>query len=113
MPPSTGRKRSPAAPANRWTWRSSSLRLLHGNLCAGGDGPERRGVALHLAEDGHLAGRPDLIAPAHGGGAKEDAEGAAWPPVAQVAQLHHLLALLLSLIHISEPTRRTPISYAV
>src|SRR5665647_2644595 len=65
----------------------------------------------------------DLEAPAHGERPSHPRDGAAAaaigvpravPALVTVNErLHGVLAHLLSLIHISEPTRRTPISYAV
>src|SRR5206468_7906178 len=53
------------------------------------DGLERRGIALHPAEDVHRTGGADLIPTARRGRPEKDAEGAAGRPVAKVALLHH------------------------
>src|SRR5262245_2226547 len=63
---------------------------LYRNARARADALERSRVADDAADDVDRAGRPDLVAAAHGGGTEEDAEGLAGRPVAEVAHLHDL-----------------------
>src|SRR5262249_48935360 len=67
-----------------------ALRALDSAFCSRAHLLEHRRIAHDLAEDVHGAGRPNLLPPAHGGGAEEDAEGGAGRPVTEIAQLHRL-----------------------
>ena len=73
--------------------------LLEGDLLAATDLLEDHGIPGDPADDVHWASGPDLVAPAGGGPAEEDAEGAPRGPVAQIPHLHHLLGVLRPHLH--------------
>src|SRR4030095_4789200 len=68
--------------------RLSLSARLYRNAGTRADTLQRPGVADDVPDDVDGAGRPDLVAAAHGGGAEEDAEGLARRPVGDVPQVH-------------------------
>src|SRR5207245_10806002 len=72
-------------------WRSGEL---YGNAGTAPDGGEGARVAGHPGDDGHRAGRPDLVAAAHRRGAEENTKGLTRGPVAEIAEGHDLLGQL-------------------
>src|SRR4029453_17857559 len=70
--------------------RLSLSARLYRNAGTRADTLQRPGVADDVPDDVDGAGRPDLVAAAHGGGSEEDGEGRAGRPVAEVPQLHDL-----------------------